>query len=140
MSILVVLIPPRARVRARAADGAEADSLSSSRELHYVLSDDGFNLDSQGRCAPALLPRATMVVAALADADVSWHRIILPRAPAARMRAALQGVLEEAVLDDASDVHLAVAPQATPGQPTWIAAVNRPWLTRELAVLERATV
>ena len=58
MSILVVLIPPRARVRARAADGAEADSLSSGRELHYVLSDDGFNLDSQGRCAAALLPRA----------------------------------------------------------------------------------
>ena len=60
----------------------------------------GLSLESQGHCAAALLPRATMVVAALADADVSWHRIILPRAPAARLRAALQGVLEEAVLDE----------------------------------------
>lgn len=141
MSILVVLIPPRARLRARsAAGGAEADSHALGAELHYVLSDDGFSLDAQGRCAPALLPRATMVVAALGDADVSWHRIILPRAPAARLRAALQGVLEEAVLDDTADVHLAVAPQAVAGQPTWIAAVNRPWLARELASLERATV
>jgi general secretion pathway protein L len=139
MSILVVLIAPRARLRARSTDEAATES-PSSREFHYVLSDDGFTIDSQGRCAPALLPRATMVVAALPDADVSWHRITLPRAPAARMRSALQGVLEEAVLDDAADVHLAVAPQGTPGQPTWIAAVNRPWLTRELASLERATV
>jgi general secretion pathway protein L len=141
MSILVVLIPPRARLRAHsAAEGAEADGRASTAELHYVLSDDGFSLDAQGRCAAALLPRATMVVAALADADVSWHRIILPRAPAARLPAALQGVLEEAVLDDTADVHLAVAPQAIAGQPTWIAAVNRPWLARELAALERATV
>jgi len=140
MSILVVLIPPRARLRARSTDDAGAESRSSGREFQYVLSDDGFSLDSQGRCAASLLPRATLVVAALADADVSWHRIILPRAPAQRMRSALQGVLEEAVLDDTADVHLALAPQATPGQPTWIAAVNRPWLTRELAALERATV
>ena len=140
MSILVILIPPRTRLHARSANGTEAESRSQSREFQYVLSDDGFSLDSQGRCAAALLPRATMVVAALADADVSWHRIVLPRAPAARMRSALQGVLEEAVLDDTADVHLAVAPQAVPGQPTWIAAVNRPWLTRELAALERATV
>jgi general secretion pathway protein L len=140
MSILVVLIQPRARLRARTGDGMQADSHAASAELHYVLSDDGFSLDTQGRCAPALLPRATMVVAAIADADVSWHRITLPRAPAARLRAALEGVLEEAVLDDTADVHLAVAPQANPGQPTWIAAVNRPWLTRELAALERATV
>jgi general secretion pathway protein L len=139
MSILVVLIPPRARVRAHDAGGTDTDS-SSGREFHYVLSDDGLNLESQGHCAAALLPRATMVVAALADADVSWHRIVLPRAPTARLRAALRGVLEEAVLDEAGDVHLAVAPQAAPGQPTWIAAVNRPWLTRELAGLERATV
>ena len=37
-------------------------------------------------------------------------------------------------------MHLAVAPQAAAAQPTWIAAVNRPWLVRELTALERATV
>jgi general secretion pathway protein L len=140
MSILVVLIPPRPRLEARRPAGSEAESHWAGGELDYVLTSDGFAVVSQGRSAPALLPRATTVVAALADTDVSWHRISMPRAPAARLRAALGGVLEEALLDDAGDVHLAVAPQATAGQPTWVAAVNRPWLAGQLAALERSKV
>lgn len=141
MSILVVLIPPRSRLRARGVDGTEAETHWTGAEFQYVLSSDGFSLDTQGRCAAALLPRAALVVAAIADADVSWHRITLPRAPSARLRSALKGVLEEALLDETGDdAHLAVAPQATAGQPTWIAAMDRKWLARELAALERATV
>ena len=78
------------------------------------------------------------MVAVLADCDVSWHRIILPKAPAARLRAALTGVLEDALLEDAEAVHLALAPGAVPGQPTWVAAIDRQWLRRELALLQRA--
>jgi general secretion pathway protein L len=37
-------------------------------------------------------------------------------------------------------VHLAVAPQAVAGQPTWVAAVDRRWLRAELAALEKANV
>jgi general secretion pathway protein L len=141
MSILVVLIPSRARLRARRADGIEPETHWTGAEFQYVLSSDGFSLDTQGRCAAALLPRATMVVAAISDTDVSWHRIVLPRAPSARLRAALKGVLEETLLDETGDdVHLAVAPEATAGQPTWIAAMDRKWLAHELAALERATV
>jgi len=44
------------------------------------------------------------------------------------------------LLEDAEAVHLAVAPQASAGQPTWIAAVDRRWLRNELAVLEKADV
>jgi general secretion pathway protein L len=87
-----------------------------------------------------LLPKATTVIAALADTDVSWHRITLPKAPASRLRAALGGVLEEALLEDADDVHLALAPSAAAGQPTWVAAVSRRWLRGELAALEKAEV
>ncbi|CAN5616393.1 hypothetical protein BH09PSE5_BH09PSE5_09870 [soil metagenome] len=141
MSILVVLIPPRPRLRARSPGDADAASLRASTEFSYVLSPDGMDIESQGRCAPALLPRgATSVVAVLSDADVSWHRITLPRAPAARMRAALSGVLEEALLDDDADVHLALAPEATAGAPVWIAAMNRPWLRAELAALEKSRI
>jgi general secretion pathway protein L len=141
MSILVVLIPPRSRLRARGTNDVGPDSLRASTEFNYVVSPDGMDIESQGRSAPALLPRgSTSVVAVLADADVSWHRITLPRAPAARLRAALSGVLEEQLLDDAENIHLALAPEAVAGAPVWVAATNRPWLRTELAALEKARI
>lgn len=140
MSTLVLQIPERRRLRARSP--AEADGAGSGlgTEYAYATSPDGLLLTAQGECGAALLPKATHVVAVLADADVSWHRITLPKAPAARLRAALVGVLEEALLDDVESVHLAVAPGATAGQPTWVAAVDKQWLRSELAALEKAEV
>jgi general secretion pathway protein L len=64
----------------------------------------------------------------------------LPKAPASKLRAALASVLEEALLDEPENVHLALAPQAIAGQPVWIAAVDRSWLRSELAALEKAEV
>lgn len=135
MSILVVQIPPRRRLRAQPG---EAVTIGPGTEFEYLLTTDGIGLTTEGRCAPALLPKASTIVAVLPDADVAWHRITLPKAPTQRLRAALSGVLEEALIDD--DVHLAVAPQAVAGQPTWIAAVHRPWLASVLATLEKAQV
>lgn len=140
MSTLVLQIPERRRLRARSP--AESDGAGSGlgTDYAYATSPDGLLLTAQGECGAALLPKATHVVAVLADADVSWHRITLPKAPAARLRAALVGVLEEALLDDVESVHLAVAPGATAGQPTWVAAVDKQWLRGELAALEKADV
>jgi general secretion pathway protein L len=138
MSTLVLLLAPRERLRAQASAGGEG--ARASREFSYALSADGLAVSAQGRCAAALLPKADSVIAVLADADVSWHRITLPKAPSARLRAALVGVLEESLLDDEDALHLAVAPQATAGQPTWIAAVRKPWLAAELAALEAANL
>ena len=139
MSTLVVQIPPRPRLRS-IAGGADAEASGLTTDYSYVTSPDGLALEAQGRSPAALMPKATTVIAVLADADVSWHRIILPKAPAARLRAALGGVLEEALLEDGDDVHLALAPAATPGLPTWVAAVSRRWLRAELAALEEAEV
>ena len=139
MSTLVVQIPPRSRLRS-SASGAEPEASGLATEYAYVTSPDGLVLETQGHCAAALFPKATTVIAVLADADVSWHRITLPKAPGARLRAALGGVLEDALLEDADDVHLALAPDATAGQPTWVAAVSRRWLRGELAALENADV
>ena len=139
MSTLVVQIPHRPRLRSTAG-GANAEASGLMTDYSYVTSPDGLALEAQGRSPAALMPKATTVIAVLADADVSWHRIILPRAPAARLRAALGGVLEEALLEDGDDVHLALAPAATPGLPTWVAAVSRRWLRAELAALEKADV
>jgi general secretion pathway protein L len=138
MSTLVVQIPPRARLRAREA--AASPEAGSTHEYAYVLSPEGLSLSAQGRAPVALLPKATSAVAVLADADVSWHRITLPKAPAARLPAALVGVLEEALLEEAATVHIAVAPGASAGEPTWVAVVDRAWLTSELAALEKAHV
>lgn len=139
MSTLVVQIPPRTRLRS-SAGGAEAEPGGRGTEYAYVTSPDGLALEAQGRCAAALFPKATTVIAVLADTDVSWHRITLPKAPAARLREALGGVLEDALLEDADDVHLALAPSASASQPTWVAAVSRRWLRAELAALEAAGV
>ncbi|MBS0447284.1 MAG: general secretion pathway protein GspL [Proteobacteria bacterium] len=136
MSTLVIQIPQRQRLRAQRA----AEAPPTSDEYAYVTSPDGLSVLTHGSCAPALLPKATTTIAVLADADVSWHRITLPKAPAARMRAALEGVLEDGLLEDTDSVHFALAPQAKAGNPTWVAVVDRAWLRHELAALEGANV
>jgi general secretion pathway protein L len=138
MNTLVVFLPPRPRLRASALPGPMADELST--EYSYVLSPDGIGVSTQGRAMPARMPKATSVVAVVGEGDLSWHRITLPKAPASRLRAALGGILEEALLEDADSIHLAVAPQASTGALTWVAAVDRTWLATELAVLEKANV
>ena len=141
MSTLVVQIPQRRRLRSGSVSAAaDPESSGLTTEYAYVVSPDGLALETQGQSPAALLPKASTVIAALADADVSWHRITCPKAPASRMRAALGGILEEALLEDADDVHLALAPAATATQPTWVAAVSRRWLRAELAALEQADV
>ncbi|WOB09271.1 type II secretion system protein GspL [Piscinibacter gummiphilus] len=138
MSTLVVQIPPRPHLQAREAAPAPEGGLST--EYDYVLTPDGLATSAQGRAPVALVPKAASAVAVLADADVSWHRITLPKAPAARLQAALVGVLEDALLEEASTVHIAVAPGASAGEPTWVAVVDRAWLTAELATLEKANI
>ncbi|MFL6662700.1 MAG: type II secretion system protein GspL [Rhizobacter sp.] len=140
MSLLVIQLAPRPRLRARGDGAVTPDAPRVTPEYTYALSPDGLMLEAQGQCAASLLPKADSVVAVLADADVSWHRVTLPKAPASRLRAALIGVLEEQVLEDAELTQFAVAPAAAPGQPTWIAAIDRVWLRAELAALEQANV
>lgn len=138
MSLLAVLVPPRARLRSR-SPGSDAEAAArAGAEYAYVLSADSLTVQREGSCAPALLPRADSVIAVLAESDVSWHRINVPKAPAARLRAALSGVLEEALLDDTDQIHLALAPQAKGGEQAWVAACDRAWLTAQLAAIEAA--
>ena len=138
MSVLVILIPPRARLGARAADGATAPAAAPAEGYAYVLSADGLQVSSHGQAQPSLLPRADSVVAVLAASDVSWQRITLPRAPAAKLRAALGGLLEDQLLEDDDALHLALAPGAVAGEPVWVAAMHKGWLRAEIEKLEKA--
>jgi general secretion pathway protein L len=137
MSTLVVFIPPRHRLQAHGPDAPAPAGERALTEYAYVTTPDGLEIGVHGRASAALLPKAATVVAVLADCDVSWHRITMPKAPAARMRAALTGILEDALLEDTEAVHLALAPGAVASQPTWVAAVDRAWLRSELAMLQR---
>ncbi len=143
MSTLVIQLPARARLQggaeSRRAPASETGAAGAS-DLAYVLTPDGLSVSRHGRAAPALLPKADTVVLVLADTDVSWHRITVPKAPPARLRAAIAGVLEEQLLDDPAAMHLALAPGANGGQPAWVAALDKAWFAGELRVLERAGV
>lgn len=133
MSILVVLLPPRERAGAPGSERPDA-----APEYAYVLSGDGLGILRQGRASAALLPKADTVIAWVSPTDISWHRINLPKAPAAKLRSALIGVLEEQLLDDEAAIHLAIAPEASAGSPSWVAAMHKPWLTEHLTTLEKA--
>ncbi len=134
MSLLIVQLPPRNRLGASAASGA----VPAPAELAYVLSADGHSIDGEGRCAAALLPRATSLIAVMAGTDVSFHRLLYPKAPASRLRAALRGVLEERLLDDPDLVHVAIAPGAHAGTECWVAATDRAWLAGQIELIERS--
>lgn len=140
MSILIIQLPTRARLGTDPANGEGGASAPGPKEFSYVLSADGVAVTRQGRCAAPMLPRADSVVAVMAVNDLSWHRLTLPKAPAARLRAAVAGMLEEDLLDDTDDVHLALAPMAKAGQPTWVAVCDHTWLTSQLMALEKAKV
>jgi general secretion pathway protein L len=138
MSTLVILLPPRPRL-ASGTDTAPPGR-ERSAELLYVLSPDGLNIVRQGRAKAALLPKADSAVVVLADSDVSWHRIAIPKAPAARLRAAVAGVLEEQLLDDADSLHFALAPNLSGGQTGWVGVIDKAWLKAELSALDKAGV
>lgn len=95
-------------------------------------------LPEHGSAPLALLPRADEVVAVVPARSLSWHRVVLPRVNSARLRIALDGLLEERLLEDAQSLHFALAPGAMPGQTVWLAVCNRAWLHATLRAFETA--
>ena len=136
MSTLVVHLPPRPRDQNPDGAGAPGARDLSREEWAYVLTHNGLSVARHGRAALALLPEADVVVAVPADSDVSWHRVVVPKAPSAKLRAALAGLLEEGLLADLASVHLALAPGAKALDDTWVATLDKPWLQTCLRGLE----
>lgn len=130
MSLLVILLPAPPRADALAA--------AEPAPLDWLLSPDGLSVARRGSSTPALCPKADSVVAVAPAQALAWHRPVAPRAPANRLRAALGGVLEEQLLADDDDVHLALAPRMVPGTPVWVAAMHKPWLRTQLDPLAAA--
>lgn len=122
-----------------------AEIANSAAEYLYIVSDDGQSAQRSGQASATLLPasgRTNQVTAVIPASRLSWHNITLPpglnvqsRRQQARVRAVLEGLLEEKLLDDASTLHLAL--DSTPaGQNYWVAACDKPWLQSHLQLLE----
>lgn len=140
MSFLILQLPARARLSAESAESEPGKSSAASKEYDYVLSPDGQTVARHGRCVANMLPRADMVIAVMAPTDISWHRLVLPKAPGGRLRAALAGMLEDAVLDDPENLHFAVDPMGRAGLQSWVAVCDHTWLTSQLMALEKAKI
>jgi general secretion pathway protein L len=72
---------------------------------------------------------------------MSWRRIELPKGTSTgspRLRAVLEGLLEDQLLDEPDTLHFAVQPQVKPSEPRWVAVCDRGWLRNAVQVLEAA--
>ena len=115
-----------------------------------VLSDDGRTVLRPVQAPATLLPAPSGVeiVAVVPAVRLSWHRLALPRGAlkaglfqegnTGRLRAVLDGLLEDLVLDETSQLHFAIEPQPRTGEPVWVAACDRTWLHAWLGALAQA--
>ena len=131
MSSLYVLLPP--------------EPVTPESDFAYALSTDGHSVAAHASASAPLLPEArgaaTEVVAIVPAAALSWHRIELPRGVApgsTRLRAALEGLLEDQLLDEPETLHFALEPEPRPGATVWVAVCQRAWLRAALQALESA--
>ena len=131
MSALIVVLPPHAA--------------GPATEFAYAVTNDGATVARWGAAQASVLPmpvRAGSEVVAIVPATMlSWHRVDLPKGTTARsprLRAVLEGLLEDRLLDEPETLHFALQPQARADAPVWVATCDREWLRGALQVLEAA--
>ena len=135
MTTLIITFPP--------------NSTDTAAHFDYVLSTDGVTVSAQASAPLALVPADHDEVVALVPAQMlSWHQVKLPAGSvpralsgeraSTRLRAILEGALEDQLLDDPAQLHLALQPQATSESIVWVAACDRDWLKASLSALAAA--
>ncbi len=91
-----------------------------------------------------LLPAAdknTETVVLLPALALSWHRVDLPpglHKHPSRLPVVLQGVLEDRLLDDPTQLHMALQPDWQDSPRPWVAVCDRAWIKAHLQTLEQA--
>jgi general secretion pathway protein L len=106
--------------------------------VDWVRTPDTRQTSAHGQSALNALPGDPEVVLVLPAHRVSWHRVDLPRVGTARLRAALDGLLEERLLGDTERLHFALEPGGRAGQSLWVAACDKGWLRQWLKALDDA--
>jgi general secretion pathway protein L len=120
------------------SDSTLASASGPTAVLDWATSGNGQQVLDHGQCAASLLPRDEDVVLVLPPRALSWHRLNLPKLAQARLRAVLDGLLEDQVLSDTAALHYALAPGGRAGQTVWVAAGDKAWLRGWLQALEAA--
>ncbi|MDO8767435.1 MAG: type II secretion system protein GspL [Burkholderiaceae bacterium] len=146
MSKLIVFLPWRlpnsgASHSPGAPAGTASAPVSASLEYSYALANDANGLISSGTAPLNLLPQADKTILVAPAQALSWHQIDLPKIPKARLRAALDGLLEDRLLDDTSAMSFALSPDAPVGKATagvWVVACDKAWLTGSIHAFEAA--
>ena len=117
--------------------------VASTTEFAYLVTPDGRSVGDHASAPAALLPRPSgaggEVVAIVPVSALSWHQVELPKGVSAaspRLRAVLEGLLEDRLLDEPESLHFAVQPNARAGGPVWVAVCNRQWLRDAVQALE----
>ncbi len=123
---------------------------TASASCMAVLGDDTGTVIRHVEAPLSLLPDAagSEIVAMVPAERLSWHQLELPKGTldrglfqdggATRLRAVLDGLLEDRLLDETDQLHFALQPQARADAPVWVAACNRAWLQAWMQALEQA--
>ena len=93
--------------------------------------------------AGAAAERVTETVVMVGAAQLSWHRVQLPKGVSGnsvRLRPVLEGLLEDQLLDEPSALHFALAPGAAKDAIAWVAVCDKAWLRAGLQALEAAGI
>jgi general secretion pathway protein L len=120
------------------ADFSVSTPSPASALFDWASSGNGQQINDVGQCAASLLPRDEEVVLVLPPRSVSWHRVALPKVTSPRLRAALEGLLEDRLLTDVGELHFALEPGGRSGQAVWVAVCHKTWLRSWLQILEGA--
>ncbi|WP_332748837.1 type II secretion system protein GspL [Hydrogenophaga sp.] len=128
--VIVLIVTP--------SDFSVATPAPASALFDWAESANGQQINDSGQCGASLLPRDDDVVLVLPPRALSWHRVALPKVASNRLRAALEGMLEDRLLTDVTELHFALEPGGKSGQAVWVAACNKVWLRNWLQVLEGA--
>lgn len=137
-TLLITLAPPPANATA----------------LDYVLSKDGRTVSAHASGSTAQLApvagTATQTIAVVPGSALSWHAVQLPagtlprgwtpQRQAPRLRAVLEGLLEDRLLDDPAQLHFALQTPAQADGSVWVAVCDRSWLRSALQALQQAGI
>src|SRR6218665_814474 len=105
-------------------------------EYSYTLTADGHHATGHASAPAALLPEPARPGAGVGGGGPGLRGGAGQQTP--RLRSALEGLLEDRVLDDVGQLHFAIEPGAQVGQALWVAVCDRDWLRENLQALEAA--
>jgi general secretion pathway protein L len=133
---LLAFLPPRRAL----LEGGGRGTLSAATVVGYGCVDDSLQPSAAGDAPLSLLPKASSVDLLFDASDVFTALLDAPRMSEARLRQALPSLVEERLLTDAADCHLAYSVQGSAGTSTQVcvAAIDRVTLTRALEAAAEA--